>query len=85
MPGDTINIEVYAKYLDPTPSNWTPALASFIASIAAGGGAPAGTIIDGGYPGSMGNNIFPYSGLLAYNDDNGTGPRAYLNYLVFDR
>jgi RHS repeat-associated protein len=56
-----------------------------MASIAAGGGAPAGTIIDGNLPGSLGNNVFPFPGQLVRDGDNGTGPKAYLNYLLFDR
>jgi RHS repeat-associated protein len=85
MPGDKIEIEVFAKYLDTNPTNLTPALAAFIASIATGGGAPAGTIIDGGYAGSLGNGTFPFPGVLPRTGDVGTGPKAYLNYLVFDR
>ncbi|MEK6780698.1 MAG: peptidoglycan DD-metalloendopeptidase family protein [Bacteroidota bacterium] len=85
MPGDKVDIEVFAKYLDPNSSNWTAALTTFIASIATGGGAPAGTIIDGGYAGSLGTGTFPYLGAMDYSSDNGTGPKAYLNYLVYDR
>ena len=39
----------------------------------AGGGAPAGTIIDGGFAGSLGNGVFPYPGQLVRTGDNGTG------------
>jgi RHS repeat-associated protein len=85
MPGDKIDVEVFAKYLDPNSSNWTQALANFMASIAAGGGAPAGTIIDGGAPGSLGGGVFPHPGYLAHSGESGTGPKAYLNYLVFGR
>ena len=34
MPGDTLNVEVYAKYLDTDKSNWSTALLSTIAAIA---------------------------------------------------
>jgi len=85
MPGDKVDVEVFAKYLDPNSDNWSTTLANFMASIAAGGGAPAGTIIDGNFPGSLGNNAFPFPGQLVRDGDNGTGPKAYLNYLLFDR
>ena len=85
MPGDKVDVEVFAKYLDPNSNNWSAALANFMASIAAGGGAPAGTIIDGNFPGSLGNSAFPFPGQLVRDGDNGTGPKAYLNYLLFDR
>ena len=85
MPGDKIDIEVFAKYLDTNPANLTPALAAFIASIATGGGAPAGTIIDGGLAGSLGSGTFPFPNVLVRTGDNGTGPKGYLNYLIFDR
>jgi RHS repeat-associated protein len=85
MPGDKVDVEVFAKYLDPNSNNWSTTLANFMASIAAGGGAPAGTIIDGNLPGSLGNNVFPFPGQLVRDGDNGTGPKAYLNYLLFDR
>jgi RHS repeat-associated protein len=84
MPGDKIDIEVYAKYLDPNSANWTAAMVSFMAAIA-GGTAPAGTVVDGGLPGSIGSSTFPFSGLLSYSGETGSHPKAYLNYLVFDR
>jgi RHS repeat-associated protein len=84
MPGDTLKFGVYAKYLDQNNANWTPALATFMAAIA-GGTAPPGTVIDGGATGSLGNGVFPYPGVLVRENDNGTGPKAYLNYLLFDR
>lgn len=84
MPGDKIDIEVFAKYLDPNSANWTAAMTSFMAAIA-GGTAPAGTVVDGGLAGSLGNGTFPFPSVLVRNNDNGTGPKGYLNYLVFDR
>jgi RHS repeat-associated protein len=85
MPGDKIDVEVFAKYLDPNPNNLTQALKDFIASIATGGGAPGGTIIDGGFAGSLGNNVFPFAGFFTHSSESSTSPKAYLNYLVFDR
>src|SRR5690606_10989389 len=61
MTGDTIKAEVYAKYLDPDPSNWTAALQNLMAAIA-GGTAPTGTVIEAVPP--VGGDNFPFEGLL---------------------
>ena len=84
MPGDTVRAEVYAKYLDPNNSNWTAALNSLITSIG-NGTAPGGTFIDGGLPGSTGGVAIPYAGALDKASETGSAPKAYLNYIVFDR
>jgi hypothetical protein len=84
MPGDTIRAEVYAKYLDATTSNWTTAVTNFFAVIA-NGTAPAGTVIDGEAIGSTGGVPAPFGSLLDKGDEIGDAPKAYLNYLVFDR
>ena len=84
MPGDTVKAEVYAKYLDTNSSNWTTALNNLITSIA-NGTAPAGTFVDGGATGSTGGITAPYLGLLDKSSETGTAPKAYLNYLIFDR
>ncbi|HEU5292147.1 MAG TPA: LamG-like jellyroll fold domain-containing protein [Cyclobacteriaceae bacterium] len=84
MPGDTLNIEVFAKYVDTNSANWTTALNSLMTSIA-NGSAPAGTFVDGGAAGSIGSQTFPYIGTLTRSNDNGTGPKGYLNYVLFDR
>lgn len=87
MPGDVINVEVYAKYLDQTSSNWTTALTDFINMI--NGSSPyPGSIVDGGLSGSIGGASAPsYYGFLDPNKSGETGasPKAYLNYIVFDR
>lgn len=81
MPGDVINAEVYAKYVDLNSSNWTGALATLMSQIAAN---TAGVVIDGAtYTTSTAS--FPAGfGTLQGTTDNGA-PRAYLNWLVFDR
>ncbi len=84
MPGDTVRAEVYAKYLDPNSSNWTAALNSLITSIG-NGTAPGGTFIDGGLPGSTGGVAIPYAGALDKASETGSAPKAFLNYIVFDR
>jgi RHS repeat-associated protein len=83
MPGDTIKMEVYVKYVDTNSSNWTTALNTLLSQIAAGT-APAGTVVDGGSYGSS-TSSFPYLGLLNTSGSSGTGPKAYLNWLVFDK
>lgn len=85
MPGDKINIEVYAKYVDANSSNWTAALSTLLGQIA-GGTAAAGTVVDGaGYGTSMASFPFAAQGSQNHSGDSETGPKAYLNWLVFDR
>ena len=77
MPGDTLRLEVYGKYLDPNTANWTAGLTSLVNQIATGTG---GTVVDGaGYLSST--SSFPFAGLLSTSGS----PKAYLNWLVFDR
>jgi hypothetical protein len=83
MPGDTLRLEVFAKYLDTNTPNWSAALLNTIAAIA-GTPNPGGTFVDGGAIGGIDGN-FPFPGVLAREDDEGSGPKAYLNYILFDR
>jgi RHS repeat-associated protein len=84
LPGDTVRMEVYAKYLDTNSSDWSAALNAFVGSIASGM-APAGTFVDGGgAAGAVGITI-PWSGFLDKSSQTGAAPKAYLNYLIFDR
>lgn len=85
MPGDTIRAEVFAKYIDTNRSNWTNTLSNLITSIAMGT-APVGTLVDGGLPGSLGGaQNFSVAGMLDKSRETGNAPKAYLNYIVFDR
>jgi RHS repeat-associated protein len=80
MPGDVINAEVYAKYVDPVTSNWTGAFITLIGQIAAN---TAGVVIDGAaYINST--STFPLGYGVVKGTDTG-GPKAYLNWLIFDR
>ncbi len=84
MPGDVINMEVYGKYIDSNTANLTAALSALVSQIA-GGTAPGGTVIDGGGYGSS-TSSFPFAGgLNGTSGSSGTGPKAYLNWIVFDR
>ncbi|MFD0998701.1 RHS repeat-associated core domain-containing protein [Ohtaekwangia kribbensis] len=85
MPGDVVKAEVYAKYLDTNTANWSTAVTNLIASIANGTAATSGTYVDGGAIGSIGGAVNPFAGLLSKTNETGTGPKAYLNYIVFDR
>lgn len=83
MPGDKVNLEVYAKYVDKNPNNLTQALRDFLAAIA-NATAPAGTVVDGvGYGTST--SSFSFAGFLNTSGSSGSGPRAYVNWLIFDR
>lgn len=83
MPGDVINVEVYAKYLETNSGNRTAALNAFIAAIN-GASPPPGSIIDGGAAGSLGGGSYPFTP-IDHSSEGGTAPKAYLNYIVFNR
>ncbi|SHK65275.1 RHS repeat-associated core domain-containing protein, partial [Reichenbachiella agariperforans] len=78
-PGDVINLEVYAKYLDGDQSGgWTSALNTLVGQIAA---ASTGVVFEGA---NYGSAQLPFADLLTGKSDPSTAPKAYLNYLVFD-
>jgi RHS repeat-associated protein len=82
MPGDKVNIEVYAKYYDPSATN-DEGLASLMNAIISGINVPAGTFVDGaGY--GLSTNL-PFTPGWGAKDGTGAPPMAYLNWMVFDR
>src|SRR5262249_7216407 len=86
MPGDVVNMEVYAKYVDLTQADPNGVFTTFIQYLATAGAGTSGTIIDGGAAGSLGAIPMPIAPLLHTGDDNGSGaPKAYLNYIFLDR
>jgi RHS repeat-associated protein len=83
MPGDKINIEVYAKYVDPNSTNWTGVLPTLMSQIAAN---TAGVVIDGaGYGTSTSTFPFPTQATTNTSGSSEPGPKAYLNWLVFNK
>ena len=84
MPGDKIDLEVYAKYVDLSSTSLTTTLRTLVTSIATNS-ATAGTVIDGGGYNANSASNFPFGGLLGNGSEPGSGPKAYLNYLVFSR
>ncbi|MBT1710715.1 hypothetical protein KK062_20915 [Fulvivirgaceae bacterium PWU5] len=82
MPGDVIEAEVWGKYVDP--DNTTPELQGILTSMIPGSGA-GGAVVDGGTAVTLGASAFPFVALISRSGDTGSGPRAYLNYLLFDR
>ncbi len=83
MPGDKINVEVYAKYVDPNSTNWTGVLPTLMSQIAAN---TAGVVIDGaGYGTSTSTFPFPTQATTNTSGSSEPGPKAYLNWLVFNK
>ncbi len=82
MPGDTINLEVYAKYLDPTRSDWTgTAFQTIVQQVAA---HATNVVIDGvNYVNSTAS--FPGGLYNITGKTDGGAPKAYLNWIIFDR
>jgi RHS repeat-associated protein len=81
MPGDVINAEVYAKYVDPTSSNWTSALSTLMSQIASN---TAGVVVDGSSYSSS-TSSFPTGFASLQSTTTSGAPKAYLNWLIFDR
>jgi len=82
MPGDVIQAQVYGKYVDQNSSNWTGALATLMGQIATN---PTGVVFDGASYSSS-TTSFPSQWLPYVNTSGSTGgPKAYLNWLIFDR
>jgi RHS repeat-associated protein len=85
--GDVLDIEVYAKYEAPSgPGNSPNALVNSL--ISAFGISASGT---GPLDGQQALNAFnsnytagPLVGRTAYPYEDGTAPRAYVNYILFD-
>jgi RHS repeat-associated protein len=83
MPGDQINMEVYAKYLDPDPANWQGAFEGFLSAYTSS--PAAGAMVDQGVAGSIGNAAFPYASVLGRAGANDNAPKVFLTWLVFDK
>jgi len=84
IPGDTIKMDVFAKYLDPD-SAMTPSLNALLSSIA-NGTAPIGTIKDGSLVSGAGTLSIPLTVFLrSIENENDDAPKAYLNWVIFDR
>jgi RHS repeat-associated protein len=83
MPGDVIDMKVYAKYLDTNSNNWETVINALINSIA-DGTAEAGTFIDGGATGSLGGGSYSFIP-ISHSTESGEAPKAYLNYILFNK
>jgi RHS repeat-associated protein len=75
-------LEAYAKYVDPNTNNWTTALTVLMSQVSSGAAA---AVVDGAGYSTVGNTPFPFAGLNGTSGSSGKGPKAYLNWLVFDR
>ncbi len=80
MPGDTLKLEVYGKYVNSDSTTWINALPGLMANVRS---HAAGVVVDGvNYATSTVS--FPFAGLINTSRSTG-GPKAYLNWAVFDR
>jgi RHS repeat-associated protein len=84
MPGDTIKMEVFVKYVDPNRKNWTTALNTIMSQVASAS-TSVGIVIDGGGYGIASATSFPFTGLNGASNDSEKKPKIYLNWLLFDR
>jgi RHS repeat-associated protein len=83
MAGDTIKLEVWAKYIDTNEANWTETFSNLMAVIASPS-APAGTSIDG-IDYSSSTSSFMWPGKPNNTNSSGTGPKAFINWIIFDK
>lgn len=84
MPGDTLKTEVFAKYYEPPVAGNPGILASLMASII-GGAAPMGTFVDGAGYGNGSTATLPLLTLPGKLSEKSGPPKAYLNWLIFDK
>jgi RHS repeat-associated protein len=82
MPGDKIKAEAYAKYLDPSQVSSQSTLGALIAQIS---GAEPGLVLDGAGYGTAAAATIPVVSFLNKSNETGEAPKAYLNWLVFDK
>ncbi|HTH55167.1 MAG TPA: RHS repeat-associated core domain-containing protein, partial [Cyclobacteriaceae bacterium] len=81
MPGDTLDIEVWGKYLGNNITD--PSLNALLTSIA---NQTPGIVVDGLSYGTAAANAIPFDDtFLDKQDDPDPGPKAFLNFLVYDR
>jgi RHS repeat-associated protein len=80
-PGDVVNAEVYAKNVDNNSGDWTTALNTLMGQIAS---HTAGVVVDGTNYNQSGSS-FPFPTPLVDKSGSSGGPKAYLNWLIFDR
>jgi RHS repeat-associated protein len=83
MPGDTVKMEVFVKYVDPNKNNWTTALNAVMSQVASA--AASSIVVDGGGYGTANATSFPFAGLNGASNDLEKKPKIYLNWLLFDR
>ncbi|WP_234364040.1 DUF6443 domain-containing protein [Lunatibacter salilacus] len=86
LPGDTVRMEVFAKYLDLGNKKTDPALMAIAMALA--GGSSANMAIDGGIipqAQRVATENSSLAGLLTGKQQNNDAPPAYLNYLFFDK
>jgi RHS repeat-associated protein len=86
LPGDTVRMEVFGKYLDLSNKKTDPVLMALSLAMAAAN--PAASDIDGNLPTAssrISGTEQGLSGLLVGKERQNEAPPAYLNYLFFDK
>jgi RHS repeat-associated protein len=87
MPGDTIDMKVYAKYFTPTNTNSTVSTSTLVAAIASGFGLSPTSTGEALKAYTSLNQMFTAGGMMIgpgeWEDDN--APKAYLNFILFDK
>jgi RHS repeat-associated protein len=80
-PGDVVDAEVWAKYLDPATKGKTgSAFAQLVEDLS---NNVSSVIVDGAKAAT--SPTMPFAGLIDHGSEASEAPKAYLNMLVFDR
>jgi len=82
FPGDTVKMEVYAKYTEPSSNTYEGAITGMAGEIAGAFGNPV--VTEGGQYLSEVVDVALAGGAAFSSGDNNV-PRAYLQYLLFDK
>ena len=82
-PGDKVKIETYAKYADPSSSG-SSNVTAFAAALLGAFGVPAPA---GGETGTLASALNQFGSLVAGGGgaNNPSGPKAFVNILIFDK
>ncbi len=80
MPGDTIKMEVFAKYVDTNRANWTAGMTSLMSSVT----NRITNIVTDGVAYASSTASFPFAGLLKTPAGSDKEPKAFINWILFD-
>jgi hypothetical protein len=85
MPGDTVRMEVFGKYIDISEAKRNPAIMAVLMAVTAAN--PMAMGVDGALATAASQTAAvkaSLAGLMGVKEESNEAPPAYLNYLFFD-